>query len=282
MPKVRTGVLFVAVLASLAGPSSGAQRLASLAPARSGSLGMDYTIAFWTIPFGRTTFDVRFDNAAYRIDSRFQTSGIISALWNASIDANASGQIGPRTVSPGVYDSHYQRGSKHQQVKVSFATGAVPVTYADPPYNTKRYPVTDEQKKDGIDPLSAAITVLTGLHASTSSPCGTVAPVFDGRRRYNIELSYLHDEPVKIENVYSGHAHLCQLRYNQIAGFKPKLLREGRALPPAYAWIAEIPSDSAPLAHHYLVPLKAWTATDFGTVSATLTKMRVEDGPAKS
>jgi hypothetical protein len=281
MPKVRTAILLVTLLAALAGPSSGAQRLASLGSVRSGSLGMDYTIAFWTIPFGRTTFGLRLDNTAYRIDSHFQTSGIISALWNASIDANASGQLNTRSVTPGVYDSHYQRGSKHQQVKVTFAAGAVPVTYADPPYNTKRYPVSDEQKKDGVDPLSAAITVLTGLHASASSPCGTVAPVFDGRRRYNIELSYLRDEPAKIENVYSGRAHLCQLRYNQIAGFKPKLLREGRALPPAYAWIAEIPGDSAPLGH-YLVPLKAWTATDFGTVSATLTKMRVEDGPAKS
>src|SRR5690349_6847260 len=114
MPKVRTGVLLVAVLATLAGPSSAAQRLASLGPARSGSLGIDYTIAFWTIPFGRTTFNFRFDNAAYRIDSRFQSSGIISALWNASIDANASGQLNTRSVTPGLYDSHYQRGSKHQ------------------------------------------------------------------------------------------------------------------------------------------------------------------------
>ncbi len=104
--------------------------------------------------------------------------------------------------------------------------------------------------------------------------------MFDGRRRYNIEISYVRDEPVKIENVYSGRAHLCALRYNQIAGFKPKLLREGRALPPAYAWIAEIPSENAPLGH-YLVPLKAWTETGFGTVSATITQMRVEDGLSK-
>src|SRR6478736_6429314 len=91
MPKARIGMLLVGALAVLAGPSSGAQRLASLAPVRSGSLGVDYAIAFWTLPFGRTTFDVRFGNAGYRIDSHFETSGIISALWNASIDANASG-----------------------------------------------------------------------------------------------------------------------------------------------------------------------------------------------
>ena len=86
MPKVRTGILLVAAVAALAGPSSGAQRLATLGPARSGSLGVDYTIAFWTIPFGRTSFDVHFENAAYRIGSHFETRGIISALWNATIE----------------------------------------------------------------------------------------------------------------------------------------------------------------------------------------------------
>src|ERR1051326_2746798 len=154
MPKVRTGMLLIAALAMLAGRSSGAQRVASFAPAHSGTLGVDYTIAFWTIPFGRTSFDVRFDNAAYRIDSHFETSGVISTLWNATIDANAAGQMGPRGPAPSLYDSRYRRGSKHQQVRVSFAPDAVPVTYADPPYNTKRYPVTDEQKKQGMDPLS--------------------------------------------------------------------------------------------------------------------------------
>jgi hypothetical protein len=282
MPKALPALLLCSALAAFTGgSSSGAERLTSLSTAKSGSLGLNYTIAFWTIPFGRTNFDVQFDKGAYRIASRFETSGVISALWDAKIDAGTAGQINERGPSPSVYDSHYQRGSKHQQVKVTFSAGAAPVTYADPPYNLKRFPVTDEQKKDGLDPLSAAVFVLTGVHASSSNPCGTVAPVFDGRRRYNIEFKYLRDDPVKIENVYSGHAHLCQLRYNQIAGFKPKILKQGRELPPAYAWMAEILSDSAPLGH-YLVPLKTWTATGFGTVSATITQLKVEDGPAKT
>ena len=105
--------------------------------------------------------------------------------------------------------------------------------------------------------------------------------MFDGRRRYNIEFTFLRDEPVKLENgLYSGKAHLCQLHYNQIAGFKPKLLKEGRALPPAFAWVAEIPSAAAPHGR-YLLPLKLWASTGFGTVTATLTQMKVEDSPTR-
>ena len=74
---------------------------------------------------------------------------------------------------------------------------------------------------------------------------------------------------------FAGKAHLCQLHYNQIAGFKPKILKEGRELPPAYAWLAEISGAAAPHGH-YLVPLKLWASTGFGTVTATLTRLKVE------
>jgi hypothetical protein len=120
------------------------------------------------------------------------------------------------------------------------------------------------------------------VRESAASPCGTSAPVFDGRRRYNIEFTDLRDEPVKLENgLFTGKAHLCQLHYNQIAGFKPKILKEGRELPPAFAWLAEIPSPSAPHGH-YLVPLKLWASTGFGTVTATLTQLKVDDNANRS
>ena len=283
MPKgLVWAALATGALASSAA-SAAAERVAALAPTKSGGMDVSYTIAFWSLPFGHTSFAVRFDNSAYRIDSHFETSGIVSALWDAHIDATSSGQIAARGISPAAYDSMYRRGTTHhQRVRVTFPAGSVPMTYADPPYNTKKYPVTDEQKKQGYDPLSAAASFLAGLRASAGNPCGTAAPVFDGRRRYNIEFTYVRDEQVKLENgLYSGKAHLCQLHYNQIAGFKPKILKEGRALPPAYAWVAEVPSASAPLGY-YLLPLKAWTSTGFGTVTATLTQMKMENRSTKS
>src|SRR5436305_1114852 len=137
-------ILVTGLLAS-SGASAANDRVASLAPAKSGGVEMNYTIAFWTIPFGRTSFAIRFDNAAYQINSHFETSGIISALWDARIDATSSGQIGAHGISPGAYDSTYQRGATHhQRVRVTFPAGGVPVTFADSPYNTKKYPVTDQ------------------------------------------------------------------------------------------------------------------------------------------
>ena len=278
MPKGPAWVVFATAVGLAACSARGAEKVASLGSDKSGRVGVNYSIAFLGIAFGHTEYDIRINHSSYRTSSHFETSGIVSAFWLATIDATAAGQFAASGIAPAEYDSHYRRGEKkHQRVKLTYSSGATPVLLADPPYNTSKYPVTDAQKKEGVDPLSAATSLLAAAHETDSNPCGTLAAVFDGRRRYNIEFTYLRDEPVKLANgLFTGKAHLCQLHYNQIAGFKPKILKEGRAMPPAYAWVAEIPSTSAPRGH-YLVPLKLWASTGFGTVTATMTQLKVEN-----
>jgi hypothetical protein len=274
MPKIPAAIALTLALSASGAAAPAQQKVASLG-ASGGTVSFDYSIAFWSLPFGHTHFDAQIGPTSYRTQSHFETSGIVNAFWQSIIDASSTGQIAGRSVSPTLYDSFYRRGSKHQRVKLTYTAEGMPVTFADPPYNTHKYPVTDAEKKDGLDPLGAGTSFLIGAHASAASPCGTLAAVFDGRRRYNIEFTWLRDEPVKLENgLYSGSAHLCQLHYNQIAGFKPKILKEGREMPPAYAWVAEIPSAGAPNGH-YLLPLKLWASTGFGTVTATLTQMKI-------
>jgi hypothetical protein len=276
MPKIPAAFALLVLFATAGSAAPSSSRLASLGGATSGAVSFDYSIAFWSIPFGRTHFDAQIGPTGYRTQSHFETSGVVNTFWQSIIDASSTGQLSAHGVSPMLYDSFYRRGSKHQRVKLTYAADGMPVTIADPPYNTHKYPVTDAEKKEGLDPLGAGTSFLMGMHASAANPCGTVAAVFDGRRRYNIEFTWLRDEPVKLENgLYRGTAHLCQLHYNQIAGFKPKILKEGREMPPAYAWVAEIPSAAAPNGH-YLLPLKLWASTGFGTVTATLTQMKVD------
>lgn len=243
-----------------------------------GALGVEYTISFWGIPFGHTDFDSKFHQETYNTISHFETSGIVSMFWQAKIEATSSGQFGSRGLEPVVYDSTYQRSAdKKERVKVTFI-GTEPTVEADPPYPVTQYPVTPEQKKEALDPLSAVTLVLAGIKASSANPCGTVAPVFDGRRRYDIEFTYLKDEKPDVNAaLWKGKAHLCQMHYHQIAGFKPKILKEGKAFPPIYGWFADVPSPDAPDGH-YVIALKVWASTGWGTVDATLSQMHVGTG----
>ncbi|MGH6888609.1 MAG: DUF3108 domain-containing protein [Rhizomicrobium sp.] len=261
--------LFVAatVLAEAAETLTQGQR----APA---SIGVAYRIAFWGIPFGATSYEGRFADGAYAASSHFETSGIVSLFWQATIDATASGRIGAGMLAPVRYDSFYRRGSsKNERVLVTYDAGRV-ATFADPPYDTNKYPVSEAQKREAVDPMSAITLVLAGVKADRANPCGTVAPVFDGRRRYDITFSFVRDEPAKVGNLFSGTAHLCRVHYTQIAGFKPKILKEGAAFPPIYGTFADIQAAGAPNGR-YVVALKLWADLGWGTVTATLTRLQI-------
>jgi hypothetical protein len=239
-----------------------------------GTAGVAYSIAFWNIPFGQTSYEGRFANGGYNVSSHFETSGIVSLFWQATIDASASGRFAGASLAPDRYDSFYRRGdSKKERVAVTFNKGGV-TTFADPPYDTTKYPVSDAEKREALDPMSAITLVLSGVAADHTNPCGTVAPVFDGRRHYNIEFAYIRDEPVNLGALYNGAAHLCRLHYKQIAGFKPKILKEGAAFPPIYGDFAEIPAAGAP-DRRYIVPLKLWAHVNWGTVSVQITKLDI-------
>lgn len=244
------------------------------------TISVAYSIAFWGIPFGETRYQGNFANGGYAASSHFETSGIVSLFWQAIIDASASGRLSAGSLQPKEYDSYYRRGgSKKERVQVTFENGTV-TTFADPPYDTTKYPVSDDQKREAVDPMSAITLVLAAIRADRANPCGTIAPVFDGRRRYNIEFTYIKDEPVKLGALYSGAAHLCQLHYRQIAGFKPKILKEGAAFPPIYGDFADIPAAGAPDSR-YILPLKLWSRLTFGTVSAELTRLQTASSPSK-
>ena len=252
---------------------------AETATAARGNIEIAYSLAFWGIPFGETSYAGRFSSGGYSASSHFNTSGVVSVFWQATIDASAIGHIKEHTVTPVMYDSYYRRGSsRNERVKVSFDTNPV-TTLAEPPYDMTKYPVSEAEKREAVDPMSAITLILAGVKADRANPCGTVAPVFDGRRRYNIEFTYVKDEPVALGKLYAGAAHLCQVHYRQIAGFKPKILKEGAAFPPIYADFADIPAAGAPDGH-YIVALKLWSRLSWGTVSAELTKLNVPAKPS--
>jgi hypothetical protein len=252
---------------------------AAQAQAPDSTLGVGYNIAFWAISFGHTHYDGTMTPTGYSAKMHFETSGLVSLFWKSKIDATVAGNIGPHTITPVVYDSYSQdRDKPVQRVKVSFDK-PVPETLAEPAYNTTKYPVTDEQKKGTLDPMSAITAILAGVKVTEHDPCGIGVQVFDGRRRYDVTFTYLKDEAVKLPNgVFNSNAHLCQIHYNQIAGYKQKIVKEGKELPAMYVDFADVPASGSPNGH-YVVAIKLWASLSLGTVTATLDELKVGNAP---
>ncbi|MBV9421104.1 MAG: DUF3108 domain-containing protein, partial [Alphaproteobacteria bacterium] len=142
------------------------------------------------------------------------------------------------------------------------------------------YEVTPDQKRDTFDPLSAMTFMVSGLGASADNPCGVTIPVFDGRRRYNIEVSKKQETNVSMDNgLYKGKALLCEIKYRQLAGFKPKVIKEGQNFPVINAWVATFPS--AITGRPYVVPLRLWADTPYGRIAGVATNLKIDGQPVK-
>ncbi|MGQ0740873.1 MAG: DUF3108 domain-containing protein [Alphaproteobacteria bacterium] len=228
------------------------------------------------LPLGKMELTQRMAPDAYRADSKLETTGIVTIFWKSKIEAHSSGAFERGRIVPSRYDSFsVNHHDKKQKVSLSYVGNGPPKLHAVPPYKTWKFPVADSLKQNTLDPVSALVLMTTGLSANGKNPCGTVAPVFDGARRYDVVLTYRKTERVSVANgLYSGPVFVCQVHYRQIAGFKQKILEEGKKLPDIYAWIASLPArnDSR---EHYLVPVRIWTTTPFGIVEATAERVNL-------
>ena len=273
MKPLRLGHFLLLMLTLAAAPCAAAQAEAQ----PQSILRVVYGLRIGIFSLGRVDLKQQFQGSAYTADSTLQTDGIVNLFWKSKIVAHSSGALNHNRLEPAVYDSlSINHSDRKQQVSLTYGRNAVPMLFANPPYKTDKYPVTDAQKKSTVDPVSALVLMTTGLSASAKSPCGSVAPVYDGARRYDVTLDYLKTSQIKLDNgLYEGPAYVCQIHYHQIAGFKQKILKEGSRLPDIFAWIAELASP-AERTRHYLVPLRVWTATDFGTVEALASRANLD------
>jgi hypothetical protein len=268
----------LAILMPCAAIAAGGQSVDQ--PSGPGSqLSLAMTLYAGGVTLGKVDMDATIRGDEYHVVSNLETSGVVNAFWQAQIQATSNGKIATGSVKPALYDSFDTNHSgKRQEVSLTYEGDALPRMYANPKFPTSGYEVKPEQQKGTVDPLSAVMVIATGASASAENPCGVVVPVFDGRRRYNVELTKVKDTAIKMDNgLYHGKGLVCEIKYRQIAGYKPKILKENESFPKINVWIAVFPS--ALPGRSYVVPLRVWADTQYGVVAAVANSLKI-DGQA--
>lgn len=232
------------------------------------------------ISLGHAGMSARVQGKDYKAVSTLQTSGIVNAFWQSKIETSSSGTLGDGAVHPSLYDSFSQyRSAERRQVTLTFGPDGPLSVQAVPAYPQTAFDVPESQKRRALDPLSAMIFLVNSVPASGQKPCETVAPVFDGRRRYDVAFSYVKKTDVTMDNgLYSGPAFVCQIHYSQVAGYQQTVVKKGQKLPDIYAWVAAIQSTSDP-ARRYMVPLRVWAETEYGIVVALASQLKLDGAP---
>jgi hypothetical protein len=125
--------------------------------------------------------------------------------------------------------------------------------------STKAIPVTPDQLKSVLDPLSGVMTLSL---VNAASPCVQRLPIYDGKQRFDIVFAPLRR---------AGADHVCSVRMVPISGHKPG---EGGAS--VIKGTIELVMRPVPKAN-VVIPYKITVPTTVGT--ATLTTERIDIMP---
>jgi len=243
------------------------------------TLDLAFDLYVGGIPLGKVAMSARFQGSDYKAISTLETKGIVNAFWQAKIETSSSGLASPGKVQPSLYDSFSQnRSPERRHATLTFGPDGPKSVVADPPYGDNRYAVSEEQRKRTLDPLSAAV-YLTSLPVSQGKPCEVVAPVFDGRRRYNLVFNYVKKADIHMDNgLYSGPALVCEIHYKEIAGYPQSVIDGKNKFPKMFAWVVQAKSGSDP-SKSYMVPVRVWAETEYGIVAAVASQAKLDGLP---
>ena len=201
-----------------------------------------------------------------------QTSGVVNAFWQSQIQATSSGKLGGKNLAPALYDSFYTgRAGKKQEVSLTYEgrrrRGCSPIRLS-----TTGFEVKPDDTKNTLDPLSAITFLFSGVARGALHP---TAPVFDGRRRYDIET----DQGARRRH-QDGQWPLCRQRraMHSPATSRSRLSSAGaeeqRKLSRHQCLVRD--GSQAVRGPRHTVPVRIWADTKYGVLAILATALKVD------
>jgi Protein of unknown function (DUF3108) len=240
-----------------------------------------YTISLLGLTIGKGTWDIEIANDHYSEKAAGRISGVASALISGEVSASTLGALTNDRVLPTSFDADVKTSAETDKIKMTFDAGGVTDLVVEPPFaattlKQERVPVTDADRKGVLDPLSAGLAIVAGSDELLKpQSCQRRIPVFDGRRRFDVALSFKRMDTVKARDGYQGPVVVCSIHLFPIAGHRVggtaiQHLVKSDAMEVA---LAPLPGT------RILIPFYASIPTLVGTVAITADRF-VAAGPA--
>ncbi|ABS67182.1 DUF3108 domain-containing protein [Xanthobacter versatilis] len=250
--------------------------LASSDAARAdGRLEAKYTLTVGSVELGRGSIVVEAGDTAYEITGAARVTGVLRAVSSGKGAAASRGALSGGKMVPRIYAMNAEADGKAETARIAIAGGAVKEMDVEPPLKPlpDRVPLTPDTLQNVIDPMSGAFIYVPGTaDLLSAAACDRSIPVFDGRQRYDLKLSFLRTEKVKTEG-YAGPAVVCGVRYSPIAGHRPtrytvKYMEENKDM---QVWLVPVAGT------RLLAPFKVSVATMIGTAVLTASSFETQE-----
>jgi hypothetical protein len=268
---VNTFGVALAVALLFSGGLAGGAAAAEVLPA-GGRLVATYNVAVAGFSLGELQLDARFDGPSYRMKGEGKFSLFFGKTYKSGGAAVSAGRMRNQGPEPASFKVNYQSDDKTEERRIVFKGGNVQDFTIDPPKKAgkKRVPVTSQQLRDVLDPLSAAF-----LHMqSGASVCDDTMPIFDGRLRYDIVLQpkRIDELPSEAPRGLSGPVQVCAVKFVPVSGHKPDN--------PAIQYLSKTDRIEARLVRlpetSLYVPLWVGVPTIIGSAAVTLTGIEIK------
>lgn len=183
-----------------------------------------YTATLAGIPIGRGTWQVDMSDDQYSAVATGRTSGLLAVFSSGHGSASSHGAVRSAALVPAAYSSSVFSDKKADEVRMGFAAGTVKDLIAEPPLPPApdRVPVTEAHRRGVTDPMAGGL-IAAGGNGDAVSPeaCHRILPIFDGRGRFDLLLSFKRIEQVRSEKGYAGPVVVCGVTYRPVAGHRP-------------------------------------------------------------
>lgn len=187
------------------------------------SVSTVYKLSFNGFEVGSFSFQSESEGNAYKANSKANVSALFGAFkWNGTL--SASGNLAASGPQPTAYLLNFKTKSKQGLVRLGFDKAGVKSVTVEPKkdwVSPEVVPVKPEQTKSVFDPMSA---ILAMTHAGGGDPCAKTVPIFDGKQRFNLLMSYKGKQKLDEKSPSGQPAELvvCKVKYQPISGHKPK------------------------------------------------------------
>ncbi|MEJ0070602.1 MAG: DUF3108 domain-containing protein [Pseudomonadota bacterium] len=213
---------------------------------------------------------------AYQLRLRGHTEGVVDWILDWTTEATTQGLVADGGLRPLRHSSEsLLRGNRRDAALAFHPDGAIDTTVEPSAEADEREPVTAAEARGAFDPISAILIASRALGAQQS--CDQRLPVYDGRRRYDLEFRDGGRELLKPSEYssFSGEATLCLFRYIRIAGYQKSGGRwsNPRDVDRVYrAWLAPVAPGLPPL------PVRIEAEGTFGDLIVHLVGTRRPEG----
>ncbi|MCR9242820.1 MAG: DUF3108 domain-containing protein [Rhodobiaceae bacterium] len=233
------------------------------------NLKVDYSIALGGFNLGTADIEANLGDGNYELDATVRTEGIADQFFETTFVLESKGSFLGNRVKPARFVSTYQDADSSRRVELTYPSRGAPVMAAEPAYGDGFGPHV--QLNDILmtqDPISA---LLLPISSATASPCDRSLPLFDGRRRYDLQLR--EDGMTEInggENAYNGPAMRCTVGMLPVAGYERKTLIKLLAREDSIrVWLAPLQGSDV------WIPVRMTLRTPFGGAVMRATRFEV-------